>query len=268
MIYRNIFLLLPLAAISAVCQQTPGGLSAEEMTSLRAEYGKLNEQTFKLKGNPQMGRILDEAPERVPVVRKELLDVLRRGITQAFSSPRPTDGQIRDAISGVQGDFALSAGWGNGWDGTNTPFADLFSLNGDQCLAAAYAIMEGGEGIPDSQSFLDFYVKRSNESKLQAVTGSEFRSSTFFVSSIPAGLAGESWFLAWGVHIGNTRGKLSIRLYAFDGDKVRVVWKRDELPYGQVEISGSIVTLDYVKDLDRDVARTHEVLHIAPDGLR
>ena len=260
---RNIVLLLPSVVTSALCQPTPGGLSAEEMARLRAQYSKLNGQIFRLNGNMELGRTFVEAPEHVPLVRKELLDLLRQAITRVLSSPRATEGEVRDAINGVQGDFSFGH-----WDGTSAPFAKFFSVSGYQCMAAAYAIMEGGEGIPDSQSVLDFYVKGNSEWKLQGVTGSEFRSSTFSVSPIPAGLAGESWFVAWGYHIGNTRGKLSIRLYAFDGEKVREVWKRDHLAYGDIEIPGRTVTLDYVKDLDHDVARTHEVLHVTPNGLQ
>lgn len=264
MIHRNTVLLLPLVVTSAVCQPASEGLSAADFVRLRAEYGKLNEQTFKLHGNPKLGRALDEAPEHVPAIRKELVELLRQAITRVLSSSQATEGQIRDAVNGVQGDFAYGV-WGSG---TNTPFAHFFSMNGYQCLAAAYTIMEGGEGIPDSQSFLDFYVKRNNEWKLQAVTGSEYESSAFYLSSIPAGLSGESWFLAWGQHIGNTRGKLSIRLYAFDGDKARVVWKREDLIMGRIEVSGSTVTLDYLRDPDHDVADTHEVLHVTPNGLQ
>ena len=262
MIYRHTVLLLPIMAASAVCQPAAGGLSAEEMARLRAEYGKLNGQTFRLKGNLELGRTFVEDPERVPVVRKELLDLLRQAITRVLSSPRATEGQVQDAINEVQGDFMFG-----GWDGTNTPLAHFFSLNGDRCLAAAYAIEEGGEAIPDSQSFLDFYVKRNNEWTLQAVTGSEFRSSKFFVSSIPAGLAGESWFLVWGSRIGNSRGRLAIRLYAFDGDKVREVWKRDDLIGGEVEILGSSVTLRYLRE-SQFYDPVQEVLRVTPNGLQ
>ena len=265
MIYRTIFLLLSLAPASCVCQTVQGRLSQDDVVSMRAAYASLNGQTFALHGNPKLGKAYDESPESVAVIRKDLLGLVRRAITRSLSSSPATDGSVRDAINGVQGDFAFGALW---TDGTNTPFAHSFSLGGYACFAAAYAIMEGGEGIPDSQSFLDFYVKKDNEWQLQAVTGSGFRSSTFYLSSIPAGLAGESWFLAWGMHIGNTRGKLSLRLYAFDGEKVREVWKREELAYGEIKVSGTTITLDYLRDPDDSATRTREVLHVTPNGLQ
>ena len=127
--------------------------------------------------------------------------------------------------------------------------------------------MEGGEGIPDSQPFIDFYVERNGEWKLQAVTGSEFRASTYYVSSIPPGLAGESWFLAWGFKIGDSGARLAIRLYAFNGDGVRVVWKRDGLAGGNVEVSGNTVAISYFRQRS-DAEATTEILHVAPNGLQ
>jgi len=68
----------------------------------------------------------------------------------------------------------------------------------------------------------------------------------------PPGLAGESWFLAWGFKIGDSGARLAIRLYAFNGDEVRVVWKRDGLAAGTLRslakqsrsvTSGSAATL-------------------------
>lgn len=265
MIYRNIFLLPPLMAASAICQSSQGGLSAQEAASLRAQYGQLNEQTFILHGNPKLGRLLEEDPGRVPVVRKELLGILRKAIIQVLSSPRATEEQVRDTINRVQGDFAFGP-WAG--DSNNTPFAHFFSLNGYQSLAVAYAIMEGGEGIPDSQSFLDFYVRRNDEWKLRTVAGSDFRSSTFSVYAIPAGLVGESWFLACGHHFGDSGGRLTLRLYAFDGDEARVIWKRDELSHGDVEVSGNTVKLNYWKNWQDYGSFTEESLHVTPNGLQ
>jgi hypothetical protein len=265
MIYRSVAALLFVAATSAVCQTAESRLSREELLSMSVAYAKLNGQTFSLHGNPELGKTYLESQESVSVIRKDLLGLVRKAITKSLSAPGATESQIRGAISAVQGDFSFDA-WGGSL--TNTPFARSFSLGGYSCFATAYAILEGGEGIPDSQSFLDFYVRKNDEWKLQAVTGSDFRSSKFFVAEIPAGLAGESWFLAWGQHIGNTRGKLSIRLYAFDGDNVRTVWKRDDLAYGEIRISGTAVALDYWTDPNNYRTQTHEVLHVTPNGLQ
>lgn len=238
--------------------------TSDETVRLRADYARLNGRTFALHGNPELGNAFDGAPERVAAIRKGLLGLVSGAIKLSLSSPRATDDSVRDAVKAVQGDYALGAWW---TIGTNTPFAHLFSVDGLQCLAVAYAILEGGEGIPDSQSFLDFYAKRNGEWNLQAVTGSEFRSSTFFVSSIPAGLAGESWFLASGFRIGDTGTRLALRLYAFDGEKVRVVWRRDGLTGGQLTISGSTIKLTYFRQYhDRDTV--DEILHVTPNGLQ
>jgi len=136
--YRIIFLLLSLAA--APSQTAQGGLSNEELLTIRAAYAKLNGQTFALHGNPELGRAYDESPERVAAIRKDLLAMVRQAITRSLSSPDASESRIGDAISGVQGDFAIRL--------TNTPFAHSFALGGYSCFAAAYAIMEGGEGIP------------------------------------------------------------------------------------------------------------------------
>jgi hypothetical protein len=78
MIYRGVVALLFVAATSAVCQMAQGGLSNEELLTIRAAYAKLNGQTFALHGNPELGRAYDESPERVTAIRKDLLGMVRR----------------------------------------------------------------------------------------------------------------------------------------------------------------------------------------------
>jgi hypothetical protein len=103
--------------------------------------------------------------------------------------------------------------------------------------------------------------------QLKATTGSDFSGRTFFISHLNSGLTGESWYLASGSTIGNPGVPLSLRLYAFDGNEVRVAWKRDGLVGGEVHVSNrSIVTLDYFKEY-HSTEEVHEVLSVTPNGL-
>jgi hypothetical protein len=256
---------LPLVAVTVALGQTASvGLSAVELAHLRADYDALNGQTYT-NGNPELRRTWLESPDRVPAVREQILRILRHAITRVASSPKVTEGQIRDAINGVQGDFSFGA-----WtDGTNTPFAHFFGLNGSKCLAVAYAILEGGAGIPDSKAFLDFYVRGDRGWKLQAVAGSDFRSSTYFVHPMTAGLARESWFLASGQRIGGTGALIDVRLYAFNGEQIRLVWKREGLIRGTVEVTPNSVGLEFFKEYRplENIEPVREFLHITPNGL-
>lgn len=57
---------------------------------------------------------------------------------------------------------------------TNTPFAEFSRLSARQTLVVAYIILEGGEGIPDSQPFVEFYANDGRGWGLKATMDSDF----------------------------------------------------------------------------------------------
>lgn len=153
----------------------------------------------------------------------------------------------------------------------DSPFADFFQLNGLPNLAVAYVILQGGEAIPDTQPYLEFFEKMNGSwgIKAEAPTQSDFRGHSFSVSKIDSGVPNEAWFLAWGTTIGNPGTPMNVRLYGFDGITVRTVWKRDDLTHGVATVGKDSVTLEYDREYQSSDPdnRVHEVLHVTPSGL-
>jgi hypothetical protein len=254
-----------MGACAALGQTAPGGLSPGEVAQRRAEYEKLNRQIYVRHLDSESQRIHIGEPQRVAAISDELHGILTGAIVQVLSSPRLTVEVVQDAVRQIQGDLAPWTG-GPGSD-TNTPLAQFFELNGDQYVAVGFGTLEGNEDISDSQSVLEFFVKRNNAWKVQADTGSEFRSYTFFLSPISAGVPGESWYVAWGQRYGDNGARLKACLYGFNGNGVRTIWERDGLTGGQINVSPTSVTLDYYKEY-HSLEMIHEVLHITPNGLQ
>ncbi len=125
--------------------------------------------------------------------------------------------------------------------------------------------------MPDVQPYLEFYDRLSGEWRLRvtAPTWEDFRAGTFFIQQITSGVATESWWLASGVKFGDTGSRLVVRLYAYDGSVVRVIWKRDELVRGDLLATGDTVTLEYDPEYKprHPMARIHEVYRATPNGL-
>jgi hypothetical protein len=229
----------------------------------RATYIQLNRQIFARHEDADSEKFHISKPDKVAEIRYQLHKLISDEISSVLNGPTPSADAVKTAITNIQGEMALPVD-----DMTNTPFAASFELNGIQSLAVAYAILEGGEAIPDTQAYLEFY-DRSNgswEMKAEAPTRSDFRGRTFFVSQMDSGIPGEAWFLAWGMRIGNPGTPVNVRLYGFDGNAVRTVWKRDGLTRGLITASKDSVTLEYDREYNPSgpTNRVHETLHVSP----
>ena len=237
-----------------------------ELESRHVTYVQLNRQIFARHQDPDSEKAHISQPDRVAGIRSQLHKLLVDEIDSTLNGPSPSASNVKNAVTSVQGDIALPPD-----DMTNTPLAEPFELNGIQSLAVAYAILEGGEAIPDTQPYLEFYNRMNGswEKKAQAPTQSDFHGRTFFVSQMNSGIPGEAWFLVWGMTIGNPGTPVNVRLYGFDGYTVRTVWKRDGLTRGVVTATKDSVTLDYDREY-RSVDpnnRAHEVLHVSANGI-
>lgn len=94
-----------------------------------------------------------------------------------------------------------------------------------ESLAVGYVLLQGGDFIPDTQPYLEFWDQTNDTWSMRAESPrrADFRGRDFFISQIDPGVPGEVWFLAWGMTIGNPGNPVDVRLYAFDGSAVRTV---------------------------------------------
>lgn len=227
------------------------------------KYVQLNRQILARHGDKGSGA-WNDSQEKLEATTERLHKMIGDEIGRVLASSAPSEKTISDAIAKLQGEFSLST-----WDpDMNTPSAKLLNVNGVPTLAVAYVIVRGGDAVPDTRAYLEFYDRASGdwERKASAPTNADFQLSTFYVARINSGVPGEAWFLAWGVPINSSRATKNLRLYSFDGIKVRTVWNRDGLDYGKVTVKPDSVTLEYEDDtLPNGTA--HEVLRVTPNGL-
>lgn len=233
--------------------------------SRHAAYSQLNRQIYARHADTGSGQ-LNESHDSMQAASERLGKMMTNEIEIALGAAKTSASNITAAISKLQGDLTLSA-YDPDPQVTNTPFAELFSLNGIQTAAVAYVIMQGADAIPDTQPYLNFYDKASGiwKERAEAPTLADFEGCTFSVAQLKSGVPGEVWFLTWGQPFGDSRGTKHVRLYAFDGGDVRTIWRRDSLGGGRIMTTADTVTLDYF-DADDPSIEKHEVFHVTANG--
>ena len=237
-----------------------------EREQRHASYLQLNRQIFARHEDRDSEKVHVSESGKVTEIRSQLHQLISDEIDSVLNSSAPSKNSIKAALANLQGEMALPVD-----DMTNTPFAQRFQLAGIQSVAVGYVILQGGEAIPDTQAYLEFYDNSNGrwERRAEPPTRTDFRGCTFFVSKIDSGVPGESWFVVWGMTIGDTGARLRLRLYEFDGATVRTVWKRDGLIGGIATVSKDSVTLEYDREYRSTDPnnRAHETLHVSPNGL-
>lgn len=110
-------------------------------------------------------------------------------------------------------------------DITNVPFAIAVG-DGSPAIVVAYEIYRGGEGAPDTMPVFEAFISEWNKWHPIARTGQDLTGSTFFVSPLNAGRAGEHWFLLHGKRFGDSGSRLDLEVISFDGMRLKTVWAR------------------------------------------
>lgn len=265
-IQSSILLLIAGLVQSAPGQFVPAPQASNARQERRRGYLESSRKIFADYSDSDATR---QAVNRVPSAQVEevtarLHDLLAAEIEDVLAGPNPSAQSVVDAVRSLLGGTALSE-----WDKqtTNTPFAAFIDLNGARVLAASYSVLRGGGAIPNTRSYLEFYVLENGAWHPKVSADLDFDGCTFFVSPMDAGLSGQAWFLAWGKLFGDTGSRIKLRLYTFDGESAKAVWQRDGLVGGSVSVTGNSVSLEYDKEY-HSAERVHETMHIAPDGLR
>jgi len=74
------------------------------------------------------------------------------------------------------------------------------------------------------------------------------------------------WVLVSGRRIGDSGARLNVRLYAFDGSKVKSLWSRGALVAGSVRVEGDAITLEYEEEYHSTAPRVVERHFLARRG--
>ena len=262
---HNILVSLLLIACSGSDGQTSNPASVHVDANAVDLYKQLNHQIFGQREDEGSGQIYSMKTRDLEI-RGELHELISSQIISILNRNEGSATEVPAAIKTLQGKFAM---WSRG---TNTPLSQDVEVTGIPTSAVAYVTMEGGEGIPATQPYLEFYDRLYGEWRLAASSSSreDFEGCTFNVARMNSGVPGQIWFLAWGVTIGDTGSRLKLRLYAYDGSGVRTVTRRDGLIRGLITVSKDSVQLEYDETYEPlgDPQKGHETLHITPNGLQ
>jgi len=197
---------------------------------------------------------------------RELHDVLATDISTALNSKEKPDAQqVKRAIDDLQGTFSLK------FDNDlkhRPPFADYSETTGGPVVTVAFAILKDPVAIPRPEPFIQFYTRRGGVWELKAEAPRDLQNRWLEAATLPSPFGNEVWVLAWGKRYGDTGSRLYAYLYAFDGNTVRTVWRREGLVGGQLDIAGKRVTLVYYDTYPSKEPPVQEVLDITSDGLR
>lgn len=247
-------------------------VAAQDLKQDAERYLNLTNQVFFYDGASQtpqseeMLKLWKDKP-RMASLSQELHDIVGRTILrQAFAS-RDASGIVR-AVKVVQGKTTQS------WDDVDPsriilPYADLAEISGLPTLVSAFMILEGGYGIPDSLSYIQFYSSDGEGYKLKAEVSDDFRQFMFQVRRVPSSNPNEVWYLVWGTRWGDNGARMRVRLYGFDGSSLRTIYQREGLYGGSLTVSGDRVDISY-QDFERRFIveqAIHEHYRIGGDGL-
>ena len=256
-----------LSLLQATAQVGPASQAAVAHEQRQRSFRLLGQQIFAFPGATNADRLRVNAvpPDEVEATTTQLHQLIIHDIEDTLAEQEADAAKVSQNIRDILGDTSIDQ-----WDqnSSNTPYAGFLPMNGANIMMAAYGILRGGGALPDTRSYLEFYVPSGGTWRLRTAAGlADFDGRTFSVSPVEAGKFGQVWVLAWGRIYGNTGGNLLVRLYAFDGTEVRSIWQREDLTWGKVTVSGPSVTLEYDKDY-HSAERVRETLHVAPEGLK
>jgi hypothetical protein len=207
----------------------------------RGRYEEISRQVFVRHATHTQGTFTRPSTPQAERMINNLHDMVTAGVAGRIGRPDLSATALRTAISDLQGDNSLSSFLPD----TEIPFVNLADIYGMHTLTIAFAVMSGGDGAPDVRPYIQFYSAIAGQWQLHGEVGSEFNGADFHVAPIKSPVSGQVWYLAWGAVIGDTRARLKLRLYSFDGFDVKTIWTRDDLSGGSVAISGDQVLLDY-----------------------
>ncbi|MBV9294013.1 MAG: hypothetical protein JO145_00465 [Acidobacteriaceae bacterium] len=156
---------LLLIACSGSHAQTSNPASVHVDASSIHLYTQLNRQIY--------GQPASKAKELE--IRGELHQLISSQIVAILNRSKSSGTELREAIKTLQGKFAM---WSRE---TNTPLSKDFELTGIPTTAVAYATLEGGEAVPATQRYLEFYDRLYGEWRLAASSSSreDFEGCTF-----------------------------------------------------------------------------------------
>jgi hypothetical protein len=149
-------------------------------------------------------------------------------------------------------------------DLTNTPVVFLNRKDGTTPLAlTAMLIMRGGSAIPNTRALIQCFAKKDgNWATVPSARDEEaYDGHTLFIYPLRSPVQDEDWYLLSGRVIGSSGGSLRLEVISCSNSHLKLVWTRENIFHGEVEVQGDVVILRYNKQGDARVPPPAGKLH-------
>jgi len=221
--------------------QTPG---PADCSQARDQYARMNDHLLLDHQDES-----DESPQVALKRTKDLTSFIAR-ITIARLADMRDPSAIRAYLACMQErDETLPPEWS-----TNTPQIFLAKTPRSLIAVSSMVIMRGGDAIPNTRPVVQCFSEAKGKWTLIGAGGEEFDTHTFFIHPLKSPNPSESWYLLSGTAIGDTGGRLHLEVISCSASKYRKVWDRDELIWGEVQVSPDGIVLTYLKQEDEQTA--------------
>lgn len=198
------------------------------------------------------------------------LDRLLRDLTAATlnSSPQSSIDAVRRQLRDVYAPWPIQPGNTEGL--AEHPDVIEATLAGKRVAFVTWVTRLGGSASPSAHAQILAFLAEQGRWRFVAQTGEFLNNSTVFVASVKSLQSDESWIVAYGSRIGNTRNPTSVALLAFDGRQFKRRWGYDDLFGGIVQVLPSGLRLEYRAYFapGANFIEVAENLSFVPEGMK
>lgn len=153
------------------------------------------------------------------------------------------------------------------------PFAQVLDLSGQHCILIGYMLSRGGVAVNDSAVTFRGYRVTGGRLELTATSDGDLDGFGFFAEPLASPDPREAWVLAWGSQFGFNGRRVRVRIYVFDGHKIRKAWAPDDLMGAKVSVTPSGISIEHLDEeryykLERPPYTLRDEYIVTSDGPR
>jgi len=205
------------------------------------------------------GVMLEDATPITSEIQKLVVDHM----TQWMSNRAPSDVEVRRELENLFSllhypIFGQPAVFASPWKGTTV-------------IGAGYTL---GWNDFDRQNVLMIFESRDGKSHLAAITNFVPRVDLHYEVLPPQG-SDDLRFFTYGFRLGKSQPRLSVVLYAFDGQNLKSLWEQHDIYDGKIDVQQDKVVIRYLKEDEyvrevgakRKPPRHEAIYRLTPAGL-
>ena len=134
-------------------------------------------------------------------------------------------------------------------DITNAPYISINEGAQDTLAFSSFLVMRGGIAIPRTRALVECFVKQPASWRYVGHLQDQdsFDGHTFFINQLRSPVLEEVWYLLSGRTIGDTGGRLTLKVVSCSKKGLLTVWHREGIVWGEVSTDSDQVTLTYYK---------------------